>query len=232
MSTIAYIRMKVDIRLRQMDTKNRSYSTVEVDQAVRDKYVAIHALLPPAHVAETAAFTISAGGDTFTPTLSGTTYSDALDVRLQLQSTGQFLKKATVEELDAFRNSQPTPLLSVPSLFALWEDHQGVVRGRCYPGAAAAQVVNLFRSRSHVVPFSATDLDTVAVYFNEAACNALAASVAADLLMALPDEELKKRRLNREIASVWHREAETVWYQEEARRNDLESIGRTQRWVS
>lgn len=231
MSTLAYVRMLVDIRLRQQDTKNRSYSTVEVDQAVRQKYVSKLASLPPAHVAESAAFTIAAGGDTFTVTLSGTTYSDALDVRLQLASTGQFLRPRTVEELDAMRGGHPTVFLNVPTDYALWQTHVGTVLGRCYPGALVAQSVNMFRSRSHTVPTSATDLDSAAVYFNEAATTALAAAVAADLLLAMPDKELERRRLARDIASAWKREADTVFYQEEARRNDLESIGRTQRWV-
>lgn len=233
MSTLAYVRMKVDLRLRQMDTKNRSYSTVEVDQAIREKYTLWKQKLPPAHVAETSAFTIAAGGDTFTPTLTGTTYSDAADIRLQLASTGHFLHgPLTVEELDAHRDSHPTVLLSVPHYFALWENHQGTLLGRVYPGAREAQVVNMFRSRSHAAITSSTDLDAAAVYFNEAACAALAASVAADLLLALPDEELAKRRLNRKIADAWNDEAKVALYQEEARRHDVEAAGRTMRWVS
>jgi hypothetical protein len=231
MSTLAYLRFKVDMRLRQMDTKNRTYSVPEVDQAIREKYIAKKTMLPPAHVAESSAFTISAGADTFTPTLAGTTYSDALDVRLQLVSNGLFLVPSTVEEIDALRYGQPTLLLGIPYWFALWEDHQGVARGRCYPGAKDAQAVNMYRSRSHAAITSATDLDSAAVYFNEASCNALAQAVAADLLIAMPDDEVKKRGLTRDIAPAWAREADKLFYQEEARKNDLIAAGRTQRWV-
>jgi hypothetical protein len=220
------------MRLRQQDSKNRSYSVPEVDFAIREKFATVNAVLPAPHVAETAAFTISAGGDTFTPTLSGTTYSDADDVRLRLQSTGQFLHRVTVEELDAHRNGNPTVLLGVPMLFSLWHNHQGALLGRCYPGALAAQVVDMFRSRSHAAISSATDLDAAAVYFNEAACVALSAAVSADLLLALPDDELKKRRLNRAIAAEWAKEAAKVFYEEAARREDIDSIGKTMRWVS
>lgn len=233
MSTVAYVRAKVDMRLRQQDSKNRSYSVPEVDYAIREKFASRSASLPPARVAESAAFSISGGGDTFTVTLSGTTYSDGDEVRIQLASTGNFLQKTTVEGIDAMRDGAPNVFLGVPDWFALWTDHQGVLRGRCYPGALATQSCNLFRSRSPAPVFSSTDLDSQAIYWPEPACVALAAEVAADLLLALPDSELEKRRLSRETAALWKKEAEVLFYQEAGRRDDLESTGiGTHRWVS
>lgn len=230
--SLAYIRFKVDLRLRQFDAKHRSYSAPEVDQAIREKYLAKQASMPPAHVAETAAFTVPAGTAAFALPLLGTTYSDAQDVRLQLARTGQYLQSIVMDEYQAWTNWQPTLWLGVPAWVALWEDDQGQVHGRMVPGATQDELINMFRSKSHAVPFSATDLDSAAIYLNEAACTALAADVAADLLAALPPEEAAKLRLNPAIASVWQREAAKVWYQEEARRNDLMAAGRTMRWVS
>jgi len=183
-------------------------------------------------VAETAALTIGAGTDLFTLPTTGSTYSDALDVRLQLVSTGMFLRSLTGEELDANRNGQIALTPGVPAKYSLWEDNEGVVHGRVYPGALVAQPVNVYRSLSHEVPMSASDLDNAAVYLNEAACGALAADTAADLLEAMLPEEAKRRRLNQTIAGSWRRDAAKVFYQEDARRNDLESVGRTMRWVS
>jgi len=230
-STIAYVRLKVDLRLRQLDSKNRSYLVPEVDQAIREKYVARMASMPPSHVAEASAFTILAGTDTFTLPTTGSTYSDALDVRLQLVTTGGYLGKYTQEEFEPWVRNLTALVLQVPQIFTLWEDQRGVVHGRVYPGALADELVNVFRSLSHEAPTSATDLDAAAIYLNEAACVALAADVAADLLEAMTPEDAARRRLNPAIVGSWRREAAKVWYQESARRSDLEGAGRTMRWV-
>jgi hypothetical protein len=54
---------------------------------------------------------------------------------------------------------------------------------------------------------------------------------AADLLERMTPTDLAKRALSREAAPNWIRQAEVLLYQEGARRHDLESTGRIQRWV-
>ena len=236
MSTLSAIRMKVRFRTRDRDHKNQARSTPEIDQMVREKYLARYAMLPPVHVSTASAFTISAGGDTFTVTLTGTTYADAGDIRIRLRSDGSFLEKKSVEQIDALRSGHATVSLGVPDAFCVWEDKAGVLNGRCWPGAKDAQVCDLYRDEDADVLTSATDLDAVAVILNDAGQTALAALVAADIIEQLTDEELIVRKINPakadKVAASMRAEAEAVFYQEACRRHDVESVGRIERWVS
>lgn len=224
--------MKVRFRTRDRDHKNQARSTPEIDQLTREKYLIRYAQLPPVHVATASAFTISAGGDTFTVTLTGTTYADAGDVRIRLRSDGSFLVKQSVEQIDATRNGHPSVSLGIPDRFCVWEDKVGVLNGRCWPGAKDAQICDLYRDEDADVLTSATDLDAVAVILNDAGQTALAALVAAEIVESMTDEELAVKKLNRNVAKLWTQEAEKVFYLEACRRHDVESVGVIERWIS
>lgn len=240
MSTIAAIRMKVRFNLRDMDSKLQAFDSVEIDQKIRDLYLMNGADLPAAHKATSSALTISAGANTFTVPISkaagSATFSDASEVTLQLVSTGQFLGFVSREVMDAMRDSQQTTVASRPQYFTLYEDLDGVLRGICYPAAKVAEVCNLFQSIGAEVPFSATNLDAVPIVLTDPAQVALACLVAADLLPMVPDDELKRRRINPRgvptMIQAWRSEASRVFYREAIRRNNVQDPGVIERWVS
>jgi len=243
---LGYIRDRIRVRLRDQDDKFPTYSGVEVDIAIADAYLALQAQLPAPHLYTASAFTISAGGDTFTlpATVTQWTGNDggaeyAGDVRIRLQSTGLFLIPMTVGEIDAYRNGTPDASIHLnrPYSFCLWEEKDQDVQGRCYPGAQAAEACDLFRTLSaddlrDFVGAGTDDMDDVEVQFSRIAGQALVAYVAADLLERMPESELEKRRMSSAVIPSWRREAGKLLWQEGARQKSLLEVGRIQRWIS
>ena len=238
------IRDRVRMRLRDTDSEHPSFTSIEVDQAVCESYLTLQSRLQPPDLYTAGGLTIAAGGDTFQLPATVVQYTGgdggaeyAGDVRIRLASNGQFLIKQTVEELDAWRQGSPTVHLAIPHNFALWEEKDQDVQGRCWPGARVAEVCDLFVALSaddlrDFVGSGAQNMDDVEVLFSRVAANALVLYVAADLLTRMTDEDLRLRKLNPQVVPLWQREAEVLLYQEAARRHDLEGIGRVQRWVS
>lgn len=238
------VRDLIRIRLRETDARFPSFVVPEVDHAICDAYLFLQARLPAAELHSASAGTISAGTDLFTlpATVTQWTGNDggaeyAGQVRIRLTSTGQFLIRATQDELQAFRDGNASTVLSVPRYFTLWEEKDQDVQGRCYPGALAAETYDLFVSLDaddlrDFVGTGSDDLDDVEVQFSRLGTQALVRWVAADLLERMTDEDLKLRRLSRSAGDSWRKEAETLIYHEASRRHHLYSSGRTQQWVS
>lgn len=238
------IRDRIRIRIRETDPKNNSFVTPEIDTAIADSYLTLQARLPSADLHTSSAFTIGAGTDLFALPATVTQYTGndggaeyAGAFRIQLVSTGEFLTRVTVEELDSYRWGNQTLHLAIPEMFTLWEEKDQDAIGRCYPGAQASQACNLFARLSaddlrDFVGSGTDDLDDVEVLFSRIAANALVLYVAADLLERMLDKDLEARRLNPRSAVTWRREAEALIYQEAARRHRMNTVGRVQRWVS
>jgi len=202
------VRDRISMKLRDTDARKGTFDAVYLDNAICEAYLALQGRLPPPDLYTASAFTIGAGGDTFTMPTSVTQWTGndggaeyAGDFRIQLASNGQFLQKRTVEELDSMRNRLPTvsPALSIPYLYALWEENDQDVQGRCYPGAKVAEACNLFRT------FKADDLR---------------------------DDDLKLRKLNPAVAQLWMQMSEDALYSEACARHDIDSVGRVQRWTA
>lgn len=231
------------MRLRDTDARKPSFVAPEIDAAIAGAYLTLQSRLPPPDLYTASAFTISAGGDTFTlpATVTSWTGNDggaeyAGAFRIQLASDGRFLIHATGEQLDSFRSGQQAVQLGKPRLFTLWEDKNQAVQGRCYPGANAAEVCNLFATLSaddlrDYVGAGTDDLDDVEVLFSRIAAQALELRVASDLLIRMTEEDAKLRRLSPDASKMWLAESEMLAWQEACRRNDLDDSGRIQRWV-
>lgn len=230
--TVPGLRNRIRVRLRETDSRRPSTSLVEIDEAICDAFLAISQRIPAsAHVA--SAFTIAAGGDTFTlPVASAAQYREPLVIRLR--STGEVLEKKTREEVDAFRQAQPTVVLGIPRIYCLWEEADRDVQGRCYPGAKVAEICDLMKG-ALAEDLRVTDLDTVTINLSRDGERALVAQVAAELLAKLDEPRLQLRgfdsRSARDSVSAWRREAEEAIYREEARVNDLEGATHVQRWA-
>ncbi len=154
-----------------------------------------------------------------------------------MQSNGRFLWRRSLEELNAIRNLQAQTLYNVPTEFAIYEDKSNVVQGRTYPGAKDAQVCNLYSSLTaddlrDYVGAGTSGMDDVSANLSREGAGALVAYTAAALVERMSVKTLEARGLNPNVVQRWQREADSLIWQECARRNALESTGRTQRWVS
>lgn len=240
--TLSRVRSRIRGRLNDVDLSHPAYSTIQYDQAIASAYLICQARLPAPYLYSAAAVTIAAGGDTFTlpTTVTQWTGGDgqaeyAGDVRLRLTSNGQWLEKITVEQLDALRDGEPEVRLSIPFYFALWEDKDQVVQGRCHPGAASTETCDLFHTLTaddlrDYVGSGSDDMDDVSVNFSRIAAQALELYTAADLLGRMPKDKALRLELDKSIAGSWRAEADVMSYREEARRHDLEQTGEIQRW--
>jgi len=238
------IRDRIRFRLRDFDATNGSYTGPEYDQYICDAYLAMQSRLHRPDLYTSSAFTISAGTDLFSLPATVLQYTGndggaeyAGDVRIRLRSTGDYLVKNTVEELDAWRDGDQNVVLAIPRHFALWEDKDQAVQGRCHPGAKVAELCDLFAPLTaddlrDFVGGGTSDLDDVEVLFSRVAAQALVYGVAAELLLMMPDDEATRRRINKAVVQKWERMSEVMLDSEEARRHDVEDVGRVQRWQS
>ena len=237
MPTLANIRSRVQVRLNDTDSRRGSFDVVQIDHAIADACLRVGGQIPAPHVYLSSGLTIAAG-DTFTlPTAAQTGYVSltqyAGDIRIRLRSNNQFLIKNTVEELDAWRNGlSSTAVSGIPERFALWEEMDNDMQGRCWPPAAAAEACDLFVSLVPDDLRDAADMDVANVRFDRYGATALVFHAAAALVAQMDAEQLRARRLNPNVAELWRREASVLLYQAEVRRLNAESVGRTTRWVS
>lgn len=234
------IRDRVNGMLNNHDFRKPGLDEASVDQKICDVYMLEAARLPAPSSYTASAFTISAGGDTFTlpNTVTGWTLGAggaeyAGDVRIQLVSNGEFLLRVTREEIEGYKDNSPAVVLGIPRRFALFEVRDQDLQGLCYPGALAAEACNLYRTLTVDDPRDFTGgMDASELQFSRIAATALQFSVAADFLESMTDEDLAIRRLNRKAAAAWRQRAEVAFYQEQARRHSIKDAGRFQRWVS
>jgi len=237
MPTLANIRARVQVRLNDTDSPRGSFDVVQTDHAIADACLALGAAIQAPEVYLASALTIAAG-DTFTlPTAAQTGYVSlsqyAGDIRIRLRSVNRFLIKRTVEELDALREGRAsTPASGIPTDFALWQEMDDDVQGRCWLPAASAEVCDLFVSLVPDDIRDAADMDAANIRFSRYGATALVYHASALLVAQMDAESLKARKLNPNVAQLWLKEAQTLLYREEVRKNNNESVGRTIRWVS
>lgn len=240
---LAKVRGRVRSRLRDADGRMNSPSTVEIDMQLASSWIELSSLLPSPVLYTASAFTIAAGATTFslpvTVTSSGygtgtTEYNG--DVRIQLASTGTYLRRLSHTEMDALTWGVTVVPLAIPDSFALYMDSAQVVRGRCWPGALAAQACNLWATlsaedlRDYVGTGGTEGMDTVTVPGTREAVQALEAHASAMLVARMDDKAIALRGLNPKIADAWMRECDGLLYEEEKRQHALKSIGRVQRF--
>ena len=239
------VRDRVRAWIKDVDSRHPVFDIPQLDMAIADVYLVMGGMMPAPHLYTASAFTISAGGDTFTlPTAAPTGWTGNSgraeyggDIRIQLVSTGQFLERRTREEVDSYRNGLITTTTGKPDLFALWVESDQDVQGICYPGAKDAEPCNLFRSMSYddlrdYVGSGSDDLDDVSVQFSRVGSVALGMMAASTLIAGMNDEDLKKCRLNPRLAQTLEKQAWSALYSDIANRNDIEAAGRIMRWVS
>ena len=240
------VRERVRFNLNDFDAHGPVYDTIALDQAIAESYLYVSALLPGQKIAVSSGITIAAGGDTFTLSASITQWTGNNggaehrgDVRIQLRSNGRFLRRLTLEELDGLREGiLPTsPVLGIPSDFALWETKDQVVHGRCYPGALAAEACDMFLSLEasdlrDYVGSGTDDLDDVVLEMSRVGVEAVILHASGCLLGKLAAEKAQGLGLDKSYAPVWIQESRTMIHQERVRRHNLESIGRQERNVA
>ncbi len=238
MPTLANIRSRVQVKIRDTDSRKGTFGVVAIDHAIADACLSLGSQIPAPHVYLSSGLTIAAG-ETFTlPTAAQTGYVSltqyAGDIRIRLRSNSLFLIRNTVEELDAWREGLAAGQVSgVPERFCLWQEMDDEAQGRCWPPAATSEACDLFVSlvpddlRDH-----ATDMDAVNVRFSRYGSAALVFHTAALLVKQMSAEDVKLRNLNPAVAEDWELEARVLLYQEEVRKHNNEAIGRMGRWVS
>jgi hypothetical protein len=241
------IRDRVRAWIKDVDSRHPVVGTPALDMAIADVYLVLGGMMPAPLSYTASAFTISAGAETFTlPTTATTGWTGGSgraeyggEVRIQLVTSGRFLERRTREEIDAWRNGQPSasPVLGEPSQFALWVESDQDVQGIVYPGAQSAQTCNLFRSMSYddlrdYVGSGSDDLDDVSVQFSRLGSVALGMMAAAIVIRGMVDEDLKRCRLNPRLADSLEKMARDSLYSDLANRADIEGAGRIMRWVS
>jgi hypothetical protein len=241
---LAMIRDRVRDELHDTDPNHGYLDQVRYDQRIADAYLELRAFLPDPKVNTETAFTIAAGGDTFTLPATvtqytgndgGAEYSGQTEVRLR--SNGRFLLRRSQRELDAFRSGKATVHLGIPRLYALWEEKDQGVNGRCYPGAKVAEACDLFHTLAaddlrDYVGTGTNTLDDVEVLMSRYAARGLVLFVASDVLARMPESEAVIRKLDKSAASDWRKRAMQMLMEETARQHNIKSTGRTQRWVS
>jgi hypothetical protein len=213
--------------LNERDMRDSSMGVIRMDQFIRNAYMAIQAQLPLQESVTASAGTISS--DTFTlPTASNAEYSGLVWIRLR--STGDFLTQLTTEEMTALRTGNATIPTARPQYFALYEGSDQVVNGICESIPSAAETYDLHRTMV-AGDFDTTAMDSTSIALGRYGVLALVSQSAAMIAASLTAEDMAKRRLNPSIIPVWFEEARVMTHKEAVRRNDLESVGREQRWV-
>ena len=239
--TLAKVRDRVQGHIRDVDNRLSTFQPQELDLAICDSFLALESRLPPSSILLSSGLTIAGGGETFSLPATVSQYGSAEhagDVRIQRVANGQFLIRKTTEEIDAMRNFyRPSTYLAIPYYFALWREKDETIQGRVWPGAAVADVCNLFINlmaddlRDYVGAGSG-NLDTVSVNLSRLGTVALVYHVAAELLAAMSPEDAALRKISKEVAPLWMRKSDWALYEESKRRSDIEETGRTQRWVN
>lgn len=238
------IRSRIQGRLRITSKRNPAFDTIEIDEEIASKCLELGAWLPAPMLYSASAFTISANSMTFQLPTSVTQYTGndgraeyRSEIRLQLVSTGAFLRKLSNEQMDSYVHLSPSGHYSIPDYFSIYEEKNSDVEGRVWPGAKDPQAVNLWATMAHddvrdFIGSGSDDMDDVQVQFSRVAALALEKYVAADLLLRMTDEMLKEARLNPQVAEVWRKEAYELAYLDAGRRHDMDELGEHQRWVS
>ncbi len=227
--TLPSIRTEVMVAIRQSTTRKATFSPVEVDQAMRRAYFALQSKLPPVHAYTAAAGSIAAGANTFVlPTTSSAEYRGA--VRLQLVSNNRFLQKLNNEEMDAYWNVQSSAATGRPFWFALYEEDDQEIQGRCHPRSKDTESYNLWRA---LVPadFDLTAIGSTNIRLNRFAGSALVLKTAAALVDMMDADALKLRRINPAITRRWDADAEDEIYRAAMDMHGLMGTGRTHRMV-
>ena len=233
------VRDRIRIRLRDMDAPKNTFNTVETDQAIASYYLRLRSQLPAPVVYTASGLTISAGAASFDfpSTVTGYTGNDgqaeyAGEVKIQLVSTGTYLKKLSQFEMDQYYDSAAPASFpqGKPFAFDLRESSAQLVTGRLWPAAKDAEVCNLWVTRSaddvrDFVGAGTDDMDDVQVQLSRVAADALELYVAADLLDRMSEEDLKLRRWDARSADRasqgWRREAAKSAYKEAERMHNL-----------
>ena len=238
------VRGRVQGHLRDLAGKNATFDVIEYDQAICDAYLYAQGMLPSASVLLTTGLTLSAGTDLFVlpSTVTQWTGGDGRaeysgEVVIQLQSTREILYRLRREEMDARRSGQVTLQLGRPLEFCLWEEKDQTVRGRCYPGAQVAEPCDLFVTLAandlrDFVGSGTQNMDVVKLQLSAKAVVGVVFLAAAELLIGMDPSEARKRKLNPAVAGLWRQQGKQMLYREAKRHGDMESVGRSERWVS
>lgn len=176
-------------------------------------------------------FTVSAGSASGTlSTASSAQYQNILELRRN--SDGYLLQKLTREELDhQFWHAQvaATAGRADPICYAMYEDSDQTVTVKFQAPAKANTAIDVLRS---IVPIDLTTAGTETVSLARWAMHATAHLAAAMALEKMSDFEVRELRLNRGAAQAMRTSAMRGIRNEEARRNQLDAVGRQMRWVT
>lgn len=236
--TLRTIRTRVRVKLRILDHKRPGFDTIEIDEAIANACIDLASMMPPISLYTTSGLTIAAGGNVFALPTSVSQYTGndggaeyRGGARIQLVSTGQFLEPVSHNQMDAYQSGHVTIPLGRPSLFALYtSQNEATVRGRCWPGALAAEPCNTWLDFAaddirDFIGSGTDDMDDVRVQFPRLAANALVFYVCAELLRAMD-----KPTMDVGNASEWEAKAMRMLYKAGEAQSNLEDTGFIERW--
>ena len=241
--TLARIRGRVRSKIRDLDEEHGSFTSVEIDMAIADAYIAAQAQLPAPEVYTASGLTLTGGTPFFTLSTTVGQYTGGSggaeyrgNIRIQLAATGIFLNPVDESVIDGFINSQAIPIATLPFCFSLKEDKSQVIQGRCYPQPISSLVCNLWVSMAaddlrDYVGSGTGDMDSVSVLMSRMAAQALVFSVSAELLAQMTPEDLALRKINPNVIPLWIKRADELMLQDAGRQHDLQAVDTTPRWT-
>ena len=228
--TLATVRSRVRVNLKELGERSTVAGLIAIDNAIADAYLVLGASIPAPRLLTPSAFTIAANSRTFTlPSAAGLQYTGIVEI--QLRSDRSYLSKRSRDEIQALYNGDTQTVgTSRPLLFSLYEDSSQVVQGDCWPRSRDAEPCDLYASLSVADIRDAASMDAATIQFGRAAVHAVVLQASSMLVAAMTDEDLRERKLNPKVADTWYKQAQTLAYQEELRRNNAEAVGYIQRW--
>ena len=241
---IAKVRGRIRARLNDTDGRLDAPSGPQIDMAIAEAWILLAGQLPAPVLVVPSGVTIAALSDTFSlpVTVASSGYGTGTteyggDVRLQIVSSGQNLRKITNVEMDALHSGAPIIPYSIPRDFALYQDNAQIVRGRCWPGANLAQACNLWATispedlRDYVGTGGAEGMDTVTVPGTREAVQSLVAYTASCLLKKMDAKAVALRGINPAVAEDWQRESDRLLDIAEIKQHNVKSTGRIIRFT-
>lgn len=223
---LAKVRADVQILLRDTDHTDPWFSTAIIDQTIAMVLVRQWASAAQAQLQINSAFSINADGTFELPT--SREYTGL--VRIQLVANGLFLVKRPTEWMDIQRSLVlPNTFTGIPVAFSLYPQRDEKIEGRAWPPPGSAYLCNLFVG---LAPddIRTASMDTVTVDLSVEGTQALVLDCAHELALGSTPAKLEARGLSQSILPKWEKESYRLRILDNARRHNLRSNGRIQRY--
>ncbi|MGQ0721022.1 MAG: hypothetical protein ACT4PE_05540 [Candidatus Eiseniibacteriota bacterium] len=230
------VRDRVRSMLRDFDLRRPLVDLARLDNAIAESHMLVAAMMKKGEAIADSAFTIAPGANTFSlpTTLNGRSSSALYDGELRLRRSrdGWFMRRRTLDQVDAMRAGLADGRRGPPTDYALWEESDGTVRGLCYPRADRAERIDLFYRSVPDDMRDAVDIDVSSTQMGRELRAGLVHLAAGTLALSLPQAVLARNGLTHRVARVWTDVAHRTIYSATAADHDVVGVGGTERLVS